>query len=169
VNDQEFALLVHRYAEGDLSAAERRDLTAEVLGDADRREQFGRQVRLNLELGALLQPEDAEDARLRASLIVAEDEDSRDRRVMRGLGKRLQIEAFRARAGRTSRSIPIVREQPPAPASFNKGWLIAAGAVVAVLGLAAFLMRGGEDRRPVADGGRSIEEVVAPAPAPRPG
>ena len=48
MNDQTFALLVQRYAEGDLSTAERRTLTQEVLGNPGRRQQFGLQVRLRI-------------------------------------------------------------------------------------------------------------------------
>ena len=69
MNDQTFAVLVQRYAEGELRAPDRTALIQEVQADPGRRAQFARQVRLNLELNALLQPEDAEDARLRASLI----------------------------------------------------------------------------------------------------
>ncbi len=165
MNDQTFALLVQRYAEGGLSAAERRALTEEVLGTPGRREQFGLQVRLNLELGALLQPEDSEDAHLRASLIVAEDDDARDRRVMEGLGKRLRIDAFGARAEsrRTSRSIPIVREQPS-----HKVPLIAAGVIAAIVALSFFLMSGGDAPKSTARRDRPVEEPAAAAPVRKP-
>jgi len=167
VNDQTFALLVQRYAEGGLSAAERRALTQEVLGDPGRRQQFGRQVRLNLELGALLQPEDPEDAHLRASLIVAEDDDARDRRVMDGLERRLRIGAFKAEADRasrrSSRSIPIVRERPS-----RRIGVIAAGAIAAVVALAFFLLSGGDEPKATARRDRPVAEPVVPAPAPKP-
>ncbi len=170
MNDQTFAVLVQRYAEGDLSAAERRQLTQEVLGDPNRREQFGRQVRLNLELNALLEPEDAEDARLRASLIVDEDDDARDRRVMAGLEKRLRIGAFKAETERrSSRSIPIVRAPAATPQRASlKPWAIAAAAAIVVLGLAMVLMSGGDDRKAVVRRDRAIPEPVAPAPVQRP-
>src|SRR5206468_1872288 len=103
VTDEAFALLVQRYAEGDLDATERQALTEAVLADGARQAQFARQVRLSLELGALFQEEDGEDARLRASLIVSEDADARDRRVMDSLEKRLRIGAWKAEAERERR------------------------------------------------------------------
>ena len=54
MNDETFAFLVQRYAEGTLSVPERAALTAEVGVNAGRRAQFAHQVRLSLELGALL-------------------------------------------------------------------------------------------------------------------
>jgi hypothetical protein len=172
VNDQTFALLVQRYAEGDLSAAERKALTEEVLSRPDRRDQFGRQVRLNLELGALLQVDDAEDARLRASLIVDEDEDARDRRVMEGVEKRLRIGAFKAEAERaerrSSRSIPVIRERATPKRNPAAIWAVAAAVLVAVVGLSAFLMSGNDDPKTTARRDRPVEEPVAPTPAPKP-
>jgi hypothetical protein len=147
VNDESFALLVQRYAEGSLDATERRALTEAVLSDGARQAQFARQVRLNLELGAIFQEDDAEDARLRASLIVSEDADARDRRVMDSLEKKLRIGAWKAEAERerrrSTRSLSIVREAPPKSpvATFAAA---AAAVVVAAIALIFYLGSGNE-------------------------
>jgi hypothetical protein len=147
VNDETFALLVQRYAEGNLDATERRALTEAVLADAARKAQFARQVRLSLELGAIFQEEDAEDARLRASLIVTEDADARDRRVMDSLEKKLRIGAWKAEAERerrrSTRSLSIVREAPPkSPVAAFAAF--AAAFVVAAVGLIFYIGSSGE-------------------------
>ena len=147
MNDEAFALLVQRYAEGDLDATERRALTEAVMADGARKEQFARQVRLGLELGAIFQDDDAEDARLRASLIVSEDADARDRRVMDSLEKKLRIGAWKAEVERerrrSTRSLSIVREAPrksPLPMVAA----VAAAVVVAAVGLIFYLASGSE-------------------------
>jgi hypothetical protein len=147
VNDEAFAVLVQRYAEGELRAPDREALVREVQADPGRRAQFARQVRLNLELGALLQPEDSEDARLRASLIVSEDGDARDRRVMASIEKRLRIGAFRSEAElrRSTRSVKIVRPAPPARRPSVKMAVAAAAAVLAIAGAAFLSLSGRSD------------------------
>jgi len=148
VNDETFALLVQRYAEGNLDVTERRALTEAVMADGARKAQFARQVRLSLELGAIFQEEDAEDARLRASLIVTEDADARDRQVMASLEKKLRIGAWKAEAERerrrSTRSLSVVREAPPKSpvATFAA---IAAAFVIAAVGLILYI---GSDREP---------------------
>jgi hypothetical protein len=149
VNDETFALLVQRYAEGDLDAMERKALTEAVLADAGRKEQFARQVRLSLELGAIFLEEDAEDARLRASLIVTEDADVRDRRVMDSLEKKLRIGAWKAEAERerrrSTRSLSVVREAPPkSPVAVFA--LAAAAVVIAAIGLIFYIASGDEQK-----------------------
>ncbi|MCI0584116.1 MAG: FecR family protein, partial [Chloroflexi bacterium] len=87
-----------------------------------------------------------------------------------GLEKRLRIGAFKAEADResrrSSRSVPIVRES--SRNNNKKMWAIAAGAVVAILGLSAFLMSGGNDPKPAARRDRAVSEAAAPAAAERP-
>jgi hypothetical protein len=178
VNDEVFALLVERYAAGDLDLTERRSLTEAVLADPARKAQFARQVRLSLELGALLQEEDAEDARLRASLIVSEDADARDRRVMDSLEKRLRIGAWKAEAERerrrSTRSMSIVREVP-APSPVRTIAALAAGVVLAIVGL-LWYVNSGDSREQVRGAGARAERPVdvlarphvAPAAPPAP-
>jgi len=174
VNDETFALLVQRYAEGALDATERRALTEAVLADGARKAQFARQVRLSLELGAIFQEEDAEDARLRASLIVSEDADARDRRVMDSLEKKLRIGAWKAEVERerrrSTRSLSIVREAPPKSpvATFAA---IAAAFVIAAVGLILYIGSGGET--PVREASTRKERPAPeterrPLPAPTP-
>ena len=159
MNDETFAVLVQRYAEGELRAPDREALVQEVESDSARRAQFARQVRLNLELNALLQPEDAEDARLRASLIVSEDEDARDRRVMASLEKKLDL-----RLRRSTRSMKIVRP-PPAPPRIPVKLVAAAAIVVALTGALLMIFSGGAPEEPVKPTVRSVRETpVRPAP-----
>jgi hypothetical protein len=169
VNDETFAFMVQRYVEGALSAPERSALTGEVRADAGRRAQFARQVRLSLELGALLQPEDAEDARLRASLIVSEDEDARDRRVMASVEKQLRIGAFKAEAERelrrSTRSVKVVR-QAPVSRSQNRKMIAVAAAVLITLGGLAILLFSGGGREEVRKTVVLPERDAAPSPAP---
>jgi ferric-dicitrate binding protein FerR (iron transport regulator) len=157
VNDETFAVLVQRYAEGELRTPDRAALLQEVQSDPARREQFARQVRLNLELHALLQPEDAEDAHLRASLIVSEDDDVRDRRVMASLEKKLDLR-------RSTRSMKIVRPPPPAP-QFPMKIVAAAAIAVALAGALLMLFSGGESEPAPKAALRPVREMpVRPAP-----
>jgi len=158
VNDETFAVLVQRYAEGDLRAPDRAALIREVQSDPGRRAQFARQVRLNLELNALLQPEDSEDARLRASLIVSEDEDARDRRVMASLEKKLDLR-------RSTRSMKIVRPAPPPTPAVPVKMIAAAAILVVVAGALILMFSGGSTEEPARAAVRPVRETpVRPAP-----
>src|SRR6185436_15707577 len=113
--------------------------------------------RLNLELNALLQPEDAEDARLRASLIVSEDDEARDRRVMASLEKRLDL-----RLRRSTRSMKIIRPEPKTSPVVK---IVAAAAiVVALAGAMLMFFSGGEPVEAPRTVVRPVRETpVAPA------
>jgi ferric-dicitrate binding protein FerR (iron transport regulator) len=181
MNEEEFLVWVERYLDGSLGPVERQSLRQAVLSSPRLRALFTEQVRAGLELSALLKSDEAEEAWLRAEMILSVDSEARDIEVARSLEARLGIRLSREGGVKTTRVLKraTLRQRAPMPRSaYWRAGVAAAGFVVSLVALllashgGPFVLDGPPTAARPADGpparaesGRKAE-TVAPKAAP---